>query len=187
MMPQAFIARNEIDSLGPGLYTCYDKGMDEIILKPIGFIRSPFKENVGTPIQPEGGRDVEAVVEVLPEFAEGLADLDGFSHVILVYFFHQCGVTRLRVKPFLDDVERGVFATRAPVRPNHIGMSVVRLDRVEGNQLHVRDVDMLDGTPVLDIKPHVPRLDCPGPARVGWLEGKDQEIKEKRDDGHFLA
>lgn len=161
--------------------------MEEITLRPIGVVRSPFKENVGTPIQPVGGLDVEAVVEVLPEFAPGLADLDGFSHIILVYYFHLCDVTKLKVKPFLDDQERGVFATRAPVRPNHLGMSVVRLDRVEGNLLHIRDVDLLDGTPVLDIKPHIPRLDSPGPARIGWLEGRDKEIGEKRDDGYFLA
>jgi tRNA-Thr(GGU) m(6)t(6)A37 methyltransferase TsaA len=160
--------------------------MDEITLKPIGVIRSPFKENVGTPIQPEGGRDIGAVVEVFEEFAQGLDDLEGFSHIILLYFFHLCDVTYLKVKPFLDEEERGVFATRAPVRPNHIGMSVVRLDHVEGNLLYIRDVDLLDGTPVLDIKPHVPRLDSPGPASIGWLHGKDLKISGERDDGHFL-
>ncbi len=161
--------------------------MDDIVLSPIGVIRSPFKENLGTPIQPVGGKDVEALVEVLPEFAPGLADLDGFSHIILVYYFHLCDVTRLEVKPFLDEVTRGVFATRAPVRPNHLGTSVVRLDRVDGNILHIRDVDLLDGTPVLDIKPHIPRVDSPGTeTRIGWMEGKDHQIHEKRDDGHFL-
>lgn len=160
--------------------------MDEIIMKPVGVIRSPFRENLGTPIQPEGGRDIEAVVEVLEEFAPGLDDLDGFSHIVLIYFFHNCCMTRLRMKPFMDTVEHGIFATRSPVRPNHIGMSVVRLDRVEGNVLYIRDVDVLDGTPVLDIKPHVPRLDSPGPARIGWLEDKQEGIASKRDDGRFL-
>ncbi len=90
------------------------------------------------------------------------------------------------VTAYVDGLEHGVFATRAPVRPNHIGMSVVRLDGVEGNILHVRDLDILDGTPVLDIKPHIPRVDCPGEARIGWLEGKDTQIAGKRDDLHFL-
>jgi tRNA-Thr(GGU) m(6)t(6)A37 methyltransferase TsaA len=161
--------------------------MEGIVLKPIGLIRSPFTENIGTPIQPEGGRDVEATVEVLEEFAPGLRDLEGFSHVFLLYSFHACNVTKLVVKPFVDDCEHGVFATRAPVRPNHIGMSLVRLDRIEGNILFIRDIDILDGTPVLDIKPHIPRADCAGEARIGWLEDKERQHGEVRDDGHFLA
>jgi tRNA-Thr(GGU) m(6)t(6)A37 methyltransferase TsaA len=164
-----------------------EKIVDEITYRPIGFIRSPFKQCTGTPIQPEGGRDVEAEVEVLEEFAPGLRDLDGFSHIFLLYHFHECDTTRLTVMPFLDDKEHGVFATRAPVRPNHIGMSLVRLDRVRGNILYILDVDILDGTPVLDIKPHIPRIDCPGEARIGWLEGKKLPYGEIRDDGHFLA
>lgn len=161
--------------------------MEEITYRPIGFIRSPFTRSTGTPVQPEGGRDVEAMVEVSEEFVPGLRDLDGFSHIILLYHFHTCDAVKLSVKPFLDDEERGVFATRAPVRPNHIGMSVVRLDRVEGNVLHIRDVDILDGTPLLDIKPHIPPIDCPGDTRIGWVEGKEPLYGEKRDDGHFLT
>jgi len=161
--------------------------LETITYRPIGTIRSPFTQSAGTPIQPEGGRDVEARVELREEYAPGLRDLDGFSHVILVYHFHKCDKTRLSVMPFLDDVERGVFATRAPVRPNHIGMSIVRLDRIEGNVLFIRDVDILDGTPLLDIKPHIPSVDCPGEARIGWIEGKTIHYRETRDDGHFLA
>ncbi|MDD3719550.1 MAG: tRNA (N6-threonylcarbamoyladenosine(37)-N6)-methyltransferase TrmO [Actinomycetota bacterium] len=161
--------------------------MEEINCSPIGFVRSPFTRATGTPIQPIGGSDVEATVEILEEYAPGLSDLEGFSHIVLLYHFHHCMTTSLKVKPFLDDVERGVFATRAPVRPNHIGMSVVRLDRIEGGTLHIRDVDIIDGTPVLDIKPHIPRIDCPGKARVGWLEGKEPLVGELRDDGHFLG
>lgn len=167
--------------------TAGEAGLEEITFRPIGFLRSPYDRNSGTPIQPEGGCDVEAIVEVLEEYAPGLSDLEGFSHIILLYHFHRCKKTGLKVKPFLDDAERGVFATRAPVRPNHIGMSVVRLDRIEGTVLHVRDIDILDGTPVLDIKPHIPRIDCPGKARLGWLEGKESLIGELRDDGHFLG
>jgi tRNA (adenine37-N6)-methyltransferase len=161
--------------------------MDEIILQPIGFVHSPFVENIGTPIQPAGGRDVEATVEVLEEFIDGLRDLDGFSHVFLLFYFHKCDTTRLEVKPFFDDSEHGVFATRAPVRPNHIGMSLVRLGRIEGNTLFIRDIDILDGTPVLDIKPYIPQADSATDARIGWLEGKELRYGEVRDDGHFLA
>jgi tRNA-Thr(GGU) m(6)t(6)A37 methyltransferase TsaA len=161
--------------------------VEEIILRPIGIIRSPFVENIGTPIQPEGGWGVEATVEILEDFAPGLQDLDGFSHIILLYHFHSCNVTKLAVKPFVDDCEHGVFATRAPVRPNHIGMSLVRLDRIEGNILFVRDIDILDGTPLLDIKPHIPRADCAVDARIGWLEDKEFLHGEIRDDGHFLT
>jgi tRNA-Thr(GGU) m(6)t(6)A37 methyltransferase TsaA len=164
-----------------------EERMGDITLRPIGYIHTPFTQCAGTPIQPEGGLEVEAKVEVLDEFAPGLRDLDGFSHIFLLYHFHACDVTKLSVKPFLDDEERGVFATRAPVRPNHIGMSLVRLDRIEGNVLHIWGVDILDGTPVLDIKPHIPRIDCPGETRIGWLEGKELLYEETRDDGHFLA
>jgi tRNA (adenine37-N6)-methyltransferase len=161
--------------------------LEEITCRPIGFIHSPFTLNHGTPIQPEGGSDVESTVEVLEEFAPGLRDLEGFSHVILLYHFHTCTSTALTVKPFMDREERGVFATRAPVRPNHIGISVVRLDRVEGNLLYIRDVDILDGTPVLDIKPYAPHIDCPGATRIGWMEGKESLSGDLRDDGRFLS
>lgn len=159
--------------------------MHEITYRPIGIVRSPYTSSTGTPIQPEGGRGVEGRVEVREEFAPGLRDLEGFSHIILIYHFHASAAVRLVVKPFLDEEEHGVFATRAPTRPNHIGMSVVRLDRIEGNVLHIRDVDILDGTPLLDIKPHIPRIDCPGETRIGWVEGKAIFFGEMRDDGHF--
>jgi tRNA-Thr(GGU) m(6)t(6)A37 methyltransferase TsaA len=159
--------------------------IEEIGIRPIGIIHSPYKQSPGTPIQPESGRDVEARVELLPEFTPGLRDLEGFSHIILLYLFHRSGETRLVVKPFLDDAERGVFSTRAPVRPNHIGMSVVRLERIEGNILYIKDLDIVDGTPLLDIKPHIPRIDCPGATRTGWLQGRDEGFKRSRDDGHF--
>ncbi len=160
--------------------------MDPVTYHPIGIVHTPFIEQEGTPIQPVGGKDVEGTVEVLPEYAEGLRDLEGFSHIVLLYHFNRCIVTKMVVTTFVDPAEHGVFATRAPVRPNHIGMSVVRLDRVEGTVLHVRDLDILDGTPVLDIKPHIPHVDCPGATRTGWLEGLEDEIAGKRDDLHFL-
>ena len=134
--------------------------MNEIRYKPIGIIHSPFKEPKGTPIQPSAAKGAEGTVEVFPEYAEGLKDVAGFSHIILVYHFHLSGRASLRVKPFMDDVERGLFAVRAPSRPNPIGLSVVRLVRVDENLIHVLDVDMVEGTPLLDIKPYVPEFDA---------------------------
>jgi len=127
--------------------------------RPIGVIHTPFKEPQGTPIQPTAAEGVEGRVEVFSEFADGLKDIEGFSHIILLYHFHLCREVKLRVKPFLDDEFRGVFATRAPCRPNPIGFSVVRLLEVRKNILRVCDVDIIDGTPLLDIKPYVHELD----------------------------
>ena len=158
---------------------------ERIVYEPIGVIRSPFREPQGTPIQPSAARGVEGRVEVFPEYAEGLTDLEGFSHVVLIYHFHRSGPARLSVRPYMDDREHGVFATRAPARPNPIGLSVVRLLKVEGNVLHVADVDIVDGTPLLDIKPYVPQFDAAAGARIGWLQGKLGRLPRARDDGRF--
>jgi tRNA-Thr(GGU) m(6)t(6)A37 methyltransferase TsaA len=145
--------------------------------RPIGLIHTPFKQREGMPIQPSRGRGVRGTVEVAPEYADGLADLDGFSHVVLIYHFHQSHGFDLRVTPFLDTQKRGLFATRAPRRPNAIGLSVVRLLGIEGNRIAVQDLDILDGTPLLDIKPYVPEFDHRTEVREGWLEGvKDRNV-----------
>ncbi|MFH1681052.1 MAG: tRNA (N6-threonylcarbamoyladenosine(37)-N6)-methyltransferase TrmO [Candidatus Eisenbacteria bacterium] len=157
----------------------------KIEFKPIGVIRTPFKELEGMPIQPTGAAGVRGTVEVLPDLAEGLEDLEGFSHVVLIYHFHRAAPPKLRVTPFLDSEKRGVFATRAPSRPNPIGLSVVRLVRVEGATLHVENVDILDGTPLLDIKPHVPDLDAPRADRLGWLERRRRAASKKKADDRF--
>ncbi|RLE77724.1 MAG: tRNA (N6-threonylcarbamoyladenosine(37)-N6)-methyltransferase TrmO [Thermoprotei archaeon] len=159
----------------------------EIVYRPIGVIRTPFKDVRGVPIQPTAAEGVRGVVEVYPEYADGLKDLEGFSHVILIYHFHLVRGYRLLVVPYLDSAARGVFATRAPARPNPIGMSVVRLVRVEGNLLHVEDVDIVDGTPLLDIKPYVPQFDCRPQARIGWLAGRIGRLRAARDDGRFVG
>ena len=159
----------------------------EIVYKPIGVIRTPFKDAEGVPIQPTAARGIKGVVEVYPEYAEGLKDLEGFSHIILIYHFHLIKAYRLLVVPYLDSEVRGVFATRAPARPNPIGISVVRLLRIEGNVLHVEDVDIVDGTPLLDIKPYVPQFDSRLQVRIGWLEGRVSRLKEARDDRRFLT
>ena len=160
--------------------------MDEIKYKPIGIVHSPFKEPKGTPIQPAAAKGIEGKVEVFPEYAEGLKDVDGFSHIILVCHFHLSKKPSLKVKPFMDDQMRGVFATRAPSRPNPIGISIVRLIKIEENILHVQDVDIIDGTPLLDIKPYVCEFDPKEVNKIGWLEKNVHKLPTSNDDGRFL-
>jgi tRNA-Thr(GGU) m(6)t(6)A37 methyltransferase TsaA len=159
--------------------------VDKFNYRPIGIIHSPFKDREGAPIQPIGGVGVKAEVEIFQEYAEGLQDLDGFSHIILLYHCHLSKAYRLKVKPFLDDVERGVFATRAPARPNPIGLSVVRLIQIERATLTVQDIDIIDKTPLLDIKPFVPDFDSRKVERTGWLGNKAANAKKTSDDGRF--
>jgi len=162
--------------------------MTQIIkYRPIGIIHSPFKTPQGTPIQPTAAYNVKGTIEIFPEFVEGLKDLDGFSHIILIYHFHLVSSFSLLVKPYMDDNFHGVFATRAPARPNPIGISVVRLDRIEKNLLHVRDIDVVDGTPLLDIKPYVPEFDVRNDvSKIGWLKQNIKKLPLTRDDGRFL-
>ena len=159
--------------------------MQEIRYSPIGVIHSPFKETKGMPIQPAGARGVAGTVEVMPEYSDGLKDLDGFSHVFLLYHFHLSQGYSLMVKPYLDDSLRGVFATRAPRRPNPIGISVVRLVGIEGCTLHIEDLDIADSTPLLDIKPYVPEFDSREVERTGWLAGKAEKVAEVGADERF--
>lgn len=157
----------------------------EVTYRAIGTIHTPFGDVQGMPIQPPGAAGVRGRVEILPEYALGLKDLDAFSHVILVYHFHRAGPPQLTVVPFMDSQPRGLFATRAPRRPNPIGLSVVRLLGIEGNVLHVEGVDVLDGTPLLDVKPYVPQFDGPPVARTGWLEAKGDQVRTRRADDRF--
>ena len=151
-----------------------------IVYKPIGVIRSEHLDAGKTPIQPVFAKECRGTVEVFPEFADGLRDLEKFSHVHLLYHFHRAGPARLIAKPFLQDVERGIFAIRAPWRPNAIGMSIVELLRLEKNVLQVKGVDILDGTPLLDIKPYVAGFDCIANTRNGWIEELDEETSRMR-------
>ena len=159
--------------------------MTEIIYQPIGIIHSPFKELAGMPIQPAGAKGVTGTIDIDPAYAEGLTGLDGFSHIILIYHFHRSPVYELKVKPFLDDELHGVFSTRAPARPNPIGISVVKLIRIAGCTLHIEEVDIIDGTPLLDIKPYVPEFDVRSADRTGWLSGKAEEARGKKADERF--
>jgi tRNA-Thr(GGU) m(6)t(6)A37 methyltransferase TsaA len=153
--------------------------------KSIGTIHSPFKEPKGMPIQPVGARGIPGTIELQAEYADGLKDLDGFSHIILIYHFHLSEGYSLQVKPFLDDTPHGIFAIRAPKRPNPIGISVVRLEKIEGTKLYVSNVDIVDGTPLLDIKPYVPDFDEAEGIRIGWLSNKALRAAGERSDERF--
>jgi len=152
---------------------------------PIGIIRTPFKQAAGMPIQPSGAKGVKGTIEIEAEFIGGLKDLNGFSHIILIYHLHQSKNYQLEVIPFLDSVKRGVFATRAPNRPNPIGLSIVKLLKIESNILHIENVDILDQTPLIDIKPYVPEFDKPSAVKTGWLEKKKGSVIFKKSDDRF--
>jgi len=151
----------------------------EIVFRPIGIVRSPHVDASRTPIQPRYAKGVQGQIEIFPEYEEGLTDLEGFSHIVVLFHLHRARSVRLMVVPFMDTVPRGVFATRAPSRPNPIGMSVVRLRRREGRVLCVEDIDMLDETPVLDIKPHIARFGVDEPVSSGWQDGINQEDADR--------
>ena len=156
--------------------------MDDIVCKPIGQIRSRFTDTAGMPIQTVANPDEPGRVEVLPDYAPGLRDIEGFDYLILLTHLHRVKQERLEVVPFLDDTPHGVFATRAPARPNRIGLSIVKLVRVEGTVLHFTGNDMLDGTPVIDIKPYVPRFDIRETTRIGWFARRVDAVAEVRSD-----
>ncbi len=143
---------------------------ETITYRPIGIIHSPFKEAKGSPIQGVFSRGAEGVVEVFEQFADGLCDLELFSHIYLLYDLHRAGRLSLTVVPFVDDQPHGVFATRAPSRPNGIGLSIVRVLARDGCQIRVVELDVLDGTPLLDIKPYVPYFDHRQSANSGWMK-----------------
>jgi tRNA (adenine37-N6)-methyltransferase len=141
-----------------------------ITIKPIGIINTPYKEPKGIPIQGKFKRGVIGTVRLFPEYQAGLKDVEGFSHVILIYHFNRSSEERLMGRPFLEDTEHGIFAIRSPHRPNHIGFSIVKLKSVEKNMLTFSEVDILDGTPLLDIKPYVKHFDSRSTVKNGWID-----------------
>jgi len=143
----------------------------EINIKPIGIIYTPYKEVKGIPCQAYKSQK-QGRVKVYKQFAEGLDDIEGFSHIILVYYLHKASGYKLKAKPFLDGIPHGIFAIRGPYRPNHIGISTVRLLKRRGRELIVKGMDMVNGTPLLDIKPYVPTFDQRSNVKIGWLKGK---------------
>lgn len=161
--------------------------MELIEYKPIGIIKSPFNCLEGMPIQPIGACGVKGEIHIKKEYETGLTDLKEFSHILLIYHLHLSQGYSLMCKPFLDNNKHGVFATRAPKRPNPIGLSVVHLDKVEGNILHISNIDIINNTPLLDIKPYVPYFDKEADEKVcvGWFEDKHHKAVNKKSDDRF--
>ena len=158
-------------------------------LKQIATIRSPFCDLINMPVQPKGAKEVYATIEFKEEYEEGLKDLDGFSHVYLIYHFHKVREPKLSVVPFNDktNTPRGVFSTRTPMHPNGIGLSVVELVSVNKNIVTIRGIDILDGTPLLDIKPYIENFDkVETDARSGWMQASLDEVSKKRSDDRFV-
>lgn len=157
----------------------------KICYKSIGKIRTPFKKIIGMPIQSKGSIGSKGTVELKRKYVKGLLDLDKFSHIYLIYHFHKSKDFDLNVIPFLDDKPHGIFATRAPKRPNQIGISVVKLIRINDNILEIENVDMLDGTPLLDIKPYISQFDIHEIEKNGWINNKTGYPNETRSDNRF--
>jgi tRNA-Thr(GGU) m(6)t(6)A37 methyltransferase TsaA len=156
-----------------------------IELKPIGIIHTLFTKPEGMPIQPSGAAGICGTIDLFDEYHAGLKDLEGFSHIILLYHFHRSQGFNLQVVPFMDSELRGLFSTRAPKRPNPIGISVVQLEKIENGVLHIQNVDIIDGTPLLDIKPYVPEFDSPQDIRTGWLGQARKTVSGRKSDDRF--
>jgi tRNA-Thr(GGU) m(6)t(6)A37 methyltransferase TsaA len=157
-----------------------------INITPIGTIETPFNDLKGMPIQPSGAAQVQGTIVLDKAYEQGLSDLEGFSHIILLYHFHQSTGYSLIVTPFLDDQKRGLFSTRAPRRPNPIGLSIVRLIKREGNRLTIEGIDVLNGTPLIDIKPYVPGFDAKDVTAIGWLEKSHEKATSLKSDDRFV-
>lgn len=139
-------------------------------MTPIGMIHSPYKSKEACPFQGAAKPEGEGRIEIFPEYEEGLNTIETFSHILLFYIFDRAGEVKLSRPTFLDDQPHGVFASRHPCRPNGIGMSIVRLDRRENRMLFVREIDVLDNTPLIDVKPYVPKFDHRSDATNGWVD-----------------
>ncbi|MBT4087997.1 MAG: tRNA (N6-threonylcarbamoyladenosine(37)-N6)-methyltransferase TrmO [Deltaproteobacteria bacterium] len=157
----------------------------EITFQSIGLVHSPFNDIKGMPIQPTGAQGIQGTIKIYDEFVQGLLDLEGFSHIILLYHLHKVQSSALVVTPFLDTKEHGIFATRAPKRPNPIGLSIVKLNEVQGNTLQIENVDILNSTPLIDIKPYLPEFDQHPADRLGWYEALQGKVKTHRSDNRF--
>lgn len=162
--------------------------MNKIEFNTIGTIYSPFKKLDGMPIQPTGAKGIKGEIHLNKDLKEGLKDLGDFSHLTLIYYLHKVNGFSLEVKPFLDNSNHGVFATRSPKRPNPIGISVVKLDNLKDNIIHISNVDILNETPLLDIKPYVPQLyeDTCKNLKIGWFEEKHENAKHTKSDNRFI-
>ena len=153
--------------------------------RPIGIIHSEYKQKEGVPIQGILSKESKGWVEIFPEFKKGLKDIDGFSHIFLIYCFHLSKGYSLLTKPFLENKKHGIFATRAPKRPNPIGISVVKLEKNKDNKLYINEVDIIDGTPLLDIKPYISKFDARDNAKMGWVKNKLDNKDNHYSDNRF--
>ncbi len=157
----------------------------QIYIEPIAYAHTQYKTLENMPIQPKGCQ-TEAEIVVLEQFTPGLKDLDGFSHIYLLTYFHKCQQTKLTLIPFMDTIEHGVFATRSPARPNHIGLSVVKVKAIRDNIITVEGLDLLDGTPIIDIKPYIENFDHPQNPTSGWMTKTKDQVKTKKSDDRFV-
>ncbi|MCG8470768.1 MAG: tRNA (N6-threonylcarbamoyladenosine(37)-N6)-methyltransferase TrmO [Desulfobacterales bacterium] len=154
-------------------------------IQTIGTLHTPHKELTDMPIQPKGATETQGYALLLPQYEEGLKDLEGFSHVYFIYRFHEATRTELEVVPFMDTVPRGVFSTRSPLRPSHIGLSIVRITAVRDNRVYFMGADMLDNTPLLDIKPYIEKFDQVKESRSGWMQASQDTVNKARSDERF--
>jgi len=155
-------------------------------LNPIGIIQTPYNTLEQMPIQPKGAKGVIASIKINDEYVMGLKDLNGFSHIYLIYHFHQTTRSELEVIPFMDTTKRGVFATRSPLRPSHIGLSITELVSIDDNIVTIKGIDVLNGTPLLDIKPYIPQFDGVKKIKTGWMNKKESEVADTRSDKRFI-
>lgn len=156
-------------------------------LNYIGYVFSPFETLENMPIQPTGELASHGYIKINDDLVAGLKDLEEFSHLMVIYHLHEVKNTKLEVIPFLDDKPHGIFATRSPVRPNPIGFSIIEIEKVEGSKIYANNLDMLNKTPVLDIKPYVPDFDLPKKdVKAGWFENAAGKVKTKKSDDRFL-
>ncbi len=162
------------------------QNISNITLKPIGVIHSSFKEPASMPIQSSGVSDAKGHIEIFPEFVDGIRDLNGFSHIYVLFYFHLSQSYNLTPIPFLDTVPRGLFSTRAPRRPNPIGLSIVTIEDIKDNIIQISGIDMVDKTPLLDIKPFIPNFEPKDNVRTGWMTKSPEEILKKKSDERFI-
>ena len=159
--------------------------LEPVTFHPIGIVHSPYKEKVGTPIQASFDDETQGTIEIFAPYQEGLEGIEGFSHIYVLYVFDRAAEAKLKASPFLRDITVGVFAMRAPSRPNPIGLSILELKARERGLLRVVGLDILDKTPVLDIKPYVPKFDIREVTRLGWMEGAMEDPSRHRADARF--
>ena len=159
---------------------------NQITIKPIGTIYTPHKSETGMPIQPKGAIGIKGYIKIFKEFEDGLLDLNEYSHAYLIYFLHKIKGYKLQTIPFMDDEIHGIFATRSPKRPNPIGLSIVKIINIENNIINIENVDMLDGTPLLDIKPYVPEMDNFETEKNGWLDKNHKKSEHLKSDDRFV-